>query len=365
MLDISVHSPSDLKHYFKNLRISSDVVPELDGSTDTYELNHGWINNKQVSLPPARSVRRLFEDIEMDTEFWQEVPVVPAVRGLLLRRQTRRRWCPKSLETLLSRLPRLQEIYFEPWREWSHSDQQYTDESNQSLFESFASNHNRLKRIVLFEDFSDVYAAAYDRVGLAVYEGVGMSLEAGPIREADPAVSKALAGSSLGLEHLSASFIVDAKYFFQARQRSWIWTELVSIVLTSTLLAPRESRRAINNMLRTAAAAAMKMPKLKAMELWNGGRALASVFRYQRSDDYRSAMIMWRGNWILPLEPLVNQSWEAVARSHAGCNFQTFVDVLDAQHVIRSHGDAIQFLELSDDVVHPVSLWQINKETED
>jgi hypothetical protein len=88
-----------------------------------------------------------------------------------------------------------------------------------------------------------------------------------PIRIPTSDVSRAVANASLELEHLSASFMVDASYFFDAREPSWKWPNLTSLALTSRLLAPDESPIEIDNMLRAAAAAAMKMPNLETMEI--------------------------------------------------------------------------------------------------
>ena len=136
MLDISVHSLSDWKHHFKYIRIGDDKSSEptdtskLDIAQDT---NHGWINGEQIFVPPRESIERLFEDIEMASEFWSELPNVKAVTSLLLRRQTRRRWEQEGLETFIKLLPHLEKIEYEPWREWNNIDQRWTDEGNCAL----------------------------------------------------------------------------------------------------------------------------------------------------------------------------------------------------------------------------------------
>lgn len=59
------------------------------------------------------------DDHEEDTsesQWWQQVPTVPAVTGLLLRQQTRRQWHAGTLQAIFARLPRLQEVFYEPWR---------------------------------------------------------------------------------------------------------------------------------------------------------------------------------------------------------------------------------------------------------
>lgn len=206
---------------------------------------------------------------------------------------------------------------------------------------------------MLFEDFDDACTE--------VFHGVYRSQHEDPTRTADAAVTRALAEASLNLESLSASFIVDARYFFQARQPTWVWNKLVSLILTSRLLFPDESYKAIGNLLQAAAGAATVMPVLNAMELWNGEKGLAGVFRYSVSEDGRSAAITWRGNWDLPLKPQVVQSWKTVSLKHGQGDFHVVKELLDADIVIGSHGDAIHHLKFSHPVVHPVSLYQIRK----
>jgi hypothetical protein len=133
------------------------------------------------------------------------------------------------------------------------------------------------------------------------------------IRVPNPAVSQELARASLHLKTLSASFMVDAGYFFAARQRSWTWDLLTSLALTSSTLTNDTNPMDINNMLQSAAAAALKMPNLDTIEIWNGRRGLAMVFRYERARDRQPATITIRGTWEFELAPAVRQAWDAVA----------------------------------------------------
>jgi hypothetical protein len=133
------------------------------------------------------------------------------------------------------------------------------------LFESLSSD--RLRRLVLFENFNQTYPAGYNMGG-------------DPMRIPSSSVSRAVANASLTLEHLSASFIVDASHFFDARELSWKWPNLTWLALTSRLLVPQERPTELDDMLRAAAAAAMKMPNLETMEIWNGEKGLAMLFKY-------------------------------------------------------------------------------------
>ena len=173
----------------------------------------------------------------------------------------------------------------------------------------------------------------------------------------------ALVEASLGLEHLAASFVSDASHFFNACQKRNIWPRLESLALTSNVLQSQQQSVYINDLLETVALVAMKMPRLKSMELWNGRAGFAGVFQYQVLESDRTAKITWRGIWDLSLEPHVLKAWQAVASERVDCKIQVVKEMLDANVVITSHGDAIRHLRLLSTVVHPVSLWQIQKET--
>lgn len=224
------------------------------------------------------------------------------------------------------------------------------DVAFQSLFESLAAR--QIRRLVLFENFNQLYP-------LSFFSSIS---ECDAIRTPAFDVSQAVARASLNLEHLSASFIVDASYFFDAREHSWRWPNLTSLALTSRLLAPDESPVEVDNMLRSAAAAAMKMPKLETMEIWNGREGLAMLFRYQLARGGRPAVITCRGTWEFALRTPVVQAWEGVALKNHGQGCVIVKDLLDDGVVIESHGDAIHHLKLSSLVIRPVSLQQIRME---
>jgi hypothetical protein len=131
-LDISIYSPSDAKHWFRDSRLELAVVPGFQGEHGLYNIrdpNQGCIHASQVSPLPLSSIQRSFEGIEKIEGFWEGVSEVTAVTCLMLRRQTRRQWDSWHIQRLLSRLPNLQDIHYEPWRDWSWVFQKYSDES--------------------------------------------------------------------------------------------------------------------------------------------------------------------------------------------------------------------------------------------
>lgn len=207
-----------------------------------------------------------------------------------------------------------------------------------------------LRRLVLFENFNQQYPLS--------------CTDCEPIRTSSPDLSLAVAKESLKLQHLSASYMVDASDFFDSRRPSWEWPNLTSLALTSGRLVPDASPVDIDDMLRGAAAAAMRMPKLETMELWNGREGLAMLIRYKRAEEQRPAVITLRGTWDIALRPAAIEAWEAVAQRHRGHGVVVVKEPLGVGGVVGSHGDAIHHLELSASVVRPISLGQIRMEHE-
>ncbi|TGO82992.1 hypothetical protein BPOR_0722g00080 [Botrytis porri] len=325
LLDISVYSLSDSKHWFKYLTFEPDVAFDIFRRnqqtvastkvrpTDHRVYRHGWIDGSQNSTASYLAIEKIFGEIfgespfdneEQEDQWWQQLPLVPAVTGLLLRQQSRRRWRPATLARMFARLPGLQEIHYEPWREWDNSMQKWTDQSLQRLFESLSCS--QLQRLVIFENFDQTYPAGYG-----------------------------------------------------ARELSWKWPNLTWLALTSRLLVPQERSAELDDMLQTAAAAAMNMPNLETMEIWNGEKGLVMLFRYQRNKRGQPAEIICKGTWELTLRPLVIQAWDSVSLKHCGQGNVIIKELLDITDSIKSHGDAIRHLELSRPVVRPVSLRQI------
>ncbi|KAF7548875.1 hypothetical protein G7Z17_g6772 [Cylindrodendrum hubeiense] len=147
LLDISVYSPSDSEHWFKYLTFEPDTPSDECGRNRCVEQSmlvklddhqHGWIAGRRDSVPTDDAINNVFEEImvdgpfddeEVENEWWQQLPLIPAVTGVLLRQQNRRRWKPAALAQMFSRLPNLQEIHYEPWRDWDDSQQEWTDKS--------------------------------------------------------------------------------------------------------------------------------------------------------------------------------------------------------------------------------------------
>jgi hypothetical protein len=129
-------------------------------------------------------------------------------------------------------------------------------------------------------------------------------------------------------------------------------------------LVPEGSWSKINDMLHGAAEAAVAMPKLLRMELWNGGRDHASVFRYSigHSRVGKPAGILWKGSWDFDVEARVLSLWSAVAKSGSAGSFKVVKELFASGVVLRSHGDAVKALGLQNEVACAVSIEQIQRE---
>lgn len=135
LLDISVYSPSDLEHWLRYLPLSPDVPPNERGRyqgalrpllPSERQYKNDWTTGSEDCRCPLDvtlqerfgtigNPESLFDTQEREERWWQGLPLVPAIAGLLLRQQTRRQWYPVTLAHMCSRLPRLNEIYYEPW----------------------------------------------------------------------------------------------------------------------------------------------------------------------------------------------------------------------------------------------------------
>lgn len=158
---------------------------------ETYhDPQHGWVDGLRHSAPPRHAITKVFFEImevepfdsdKLESQWWDQLPSVPVVTGLLLRQQSRRRWKPPALAHMCARFPRLQEVHYEPWREWNDmkirtdkcqyfyilpaqaagrsrlqkhciADNLYLD--FEYFFDSFQRSNNHIKRLTVFENFN-------------------------------------------------------------------------------------------------------------------------------------------------------------------------------------------------------------------
>ncbi len=211
-----------------------------------------------------------------------------------------------------------------------------------------------LKTLSVFEDFDDSLAAALANPGL-----LGPVFPVDSVRIVDPRIGAAFASRSLDLEQLSVSYLSNAEDFFGACLQTWTWEHLRSLALTSALLQPAGSRGKIYALLSSAAAAALRMPRLHTLVLWNGRRGNGCAFVYHHQDRGRPH-IAWRSTWDLELTHAVVEAWQTVASQVRPSELS--IEKQYIQGWVDSHGDAIHRLASPCLVVAPASLWQMRRE---
>ncbi|OIW26063.1 hypothetical protein CONLIGDRAFT_684600 [Coniochaeta ligniaria NRRL 30616] len=372
-LEFSAHSPSDSAHFFKSwyqlrpdyphfatpdehftyVNRAKKYLPTDDKAHGYDEGNRRarWIRIYADSRRQCKHAQRLVRPLKFDSTQYSSLPKVPCVTNLLIRRQYFRDIETSSLSHIVGALRSLRRLQRENWRRFG-SKERHKDAAHYGLPLHLVSNKafrkalpfrlapslpRSLTHLQLFEDFD---AQLYGPLAVCahLFSPVNMLL---------PCLSK----STPKLQVLAVSFLTDAIDVFDLRWSyllerpdGTIWDEATRqcaidtstdfflnmefVVLTSQEhLRPDQNRSKINALLRAAAAVALKMPKLKTMELWNCGQGQACVFRYEavdysapepeHSDECR---LTWRSTWgrarDLVVEPAVLEAWEGVARAH-------------------------------------------------
>lgn len=349
----------------------------------------------------------------------KKLPVAEAVKGLLVRRQHLRGLHPETLCMVLQSLPGVESIAFEHWRQ-IHPRLEHSKYHGKRAWLSFA-HHIAAYQARLAQCLRVANAAK----SISLFEDHDLLFHKQGERELLPLLGTTLADESCSLEHLSVAFVADAKDFFQDYwpgrsptewdlsrsgvhralisclplnerrafaqyrrpeesasfgERLWKsvtqacgdppcpmykprWAKLETLALTSQLLQPAAEEGPITNLLEAAGGAALAMPRLRTMEIWNGARGLGCVFRYRRVGTEAYPTITLSSTWSVELDPRVCKAWEDVASGHTGCNLVVEVRAL-AGEGIKFHGSVAEFLDLRHRTLHPVSLCQLMWEGE-
>lgn len=147
LLDISIYSPSDSKYLLKYLTFGPDLpsneclgLGHMDLADKAGQDWNHWSATHKADRPIRKTLNSIYlEDLPLDDssredgvleqelEWWDRLPPVPAVTGVLLRQQTRRRWFSSTLEEMFDHFPRLNEVIYEPWRLPDRDSQGITD----------------------------------------------------------------------------------------------------------------------------------------------------------------------------------------------------------------------------------------------
>ncbi|KAM0461732.1 hypothetical protein ACHAO4_000917 [Trichoderma viride] len=104
------------------------------------------------------------------------------------------------------------------------------------------------------------------------------------------------------------------------------------------------------------------MPNLETLQIWNGRKNLAALFKYEAATEGQPGTITWKGTWEFLLQASLIQAWQAVVSELSEHEMMRVIyESIDGDQV-RCHGDAMVLLELPEMVIRRVSLRQIQRE---
>ncbi|KAI1089263.1 hypothetical protein F5B19DRAFT_382671 [Rostrohypoxylon terebratum] len=346
---LSVYSPSDRDHYFRDHRFDDDNKTYYDYPPKYHhDPYHSWYEGEQV-VPSLGAKRRLFgQPLCLDfrsigaTDI-RSLPKVDFVTRLIIPRQFYRPI--PNMDVILRSLPELTTFRYEPWypittdRAWLHES-----------------------------DFMAILAALPPKVTrFSGYKDSNAVLNAGITEKIYPNPGLKLFDISKRLKELDISFLIDARSFFIhftkiEKKDKTSWDNLEGLTITSNVFSPRPKTTDVDELLIAASQAAYRMPKLQMMELWSGKRGEARIFRYTRLED--NSLIEWYDSGPLSpyIRPNVRNAWKRVAEKYIRGQL-VFKGRKIPHQAIRSRASVLPYLIRRDRTLTCGSLQQILWET--
>lgn len=352
-VELSAHSPSDAKHCFKDLQLRMNDTAWAIKSVRTMERSpfndHGWVNGVRLQPLTDRIISRLLgpsEGIKLCLrKLLGVLPKVSIVSSFIIRRQFYRHFSvSKTLKPIINSLTNLREFRYEPWRGVTTRTvpgREIRDRENLTLFAKVLRDKPSLK-VVSFNEDVDWHIHRPYRNNEPACQGVG----------------QAAAEGSRGLEQFHGAMGLDARDFFHGFQPNiqprpkMQWPHLKFITLSSKSLNPGYA----DHLIRTAASAALHMPSLVQMELWNADLQSAAVFLYVVRD---RPVIRLRSSWGGCLSEEAIQSWRQVAER------KTYFRGLRVRlesipwDIVQKHDQVLPWVELRGRMLTRGSLEQI------
>jgi hypothetical protein len=142
--------------------------------------------------------------------------------------------------------------------------------------------------VSIFEDFNGQLALAL-RSDTPYLDVIDTSPVVGLI------LIRAFASKSYNFERLSISYMIDPQQLFNSCQLSFTRHTLQLLTLTSAILTQTAAQKEVFALLHNSNLAALNMPQLESMVLWNGKHGEACAFIYKRNKASRQAKLTWRG----------------------------------------------------------------------
>ncbi|KAI3391329.1 hypothetical protein diail_7520 [Diaporthe ilicicola] len=373
-LELSASSPSDSQHSFRDYPGLQDDYPSLcqastqrdyivrygqDITRGDKQLNdpfHDFSGGQHNSVQPQswRSdqfvAERLIRPLLLDTfgvrfkrgQSKKSLPEVKMVSSFLLRRQFFRELHPIALCRLLREsLVCLRRIHYERWSLPHPLTQNIYDKSFGVLAFSLPSS---MESLSLFEDSSSRHSLFHGP------QKIRLRFE----------VLQGLKGRAANIKHLSISFWSDAIDCLKFPPDTF--PNLESVAMTSEKHLKPDSFL-VRELLINAARAAMEMPKLQIMELWNCENGHAAVFRYESTGTAQSSAcrLTWGSSWYCPKSMIgerVLKAWARVAHKNASRQLTFVLDPLPTGSYAH-YGAILHRLKLRNLIFDPTSTMQV------
>lgn len=388
-LELSAHSPSDSKHTLNHDAEDQDDYPyraSISGQRDYTErynkdfgrldinewerLSHGYnldINYLTTGVMDLdhtlNFAKRPISLLNFDyaTKYLSRLPEVKMVSSFLMRRQSYRTLDNYALRRLVEEsFTGLRKLRLERWRLVDPRSQEAADWNLGLVLVSRqgaggilgSTTPSPLETLSLFEDFNQK---------MHIME---------PLHEPRPSRTKILqwvARSAVNIKNLSVSFMSDAKDCLELA--AYTFPKLESLALTSQhWLEPTQKNT--EKLFRLAARAALKMPKLQIMEIWNCGGDNAAILRYEATAtaETSACRLTWRCSWRESENPIewdgVIAAWGHVAATNASRLLRFTEDALP--HGIErylTYGGIMHQLKLRNLILDPISVVQVRGRT--
>lgn len=335
-LELGVRSISDTQHAFRDYRLQNpyfntchdrEFFHYICHTLRRMSTKHGWLRGIRVTPPPPAAIRRVLgarlleldadglggeteTEMEMETEtergerylMRHEPPSAAIVRKLVLGRRFYRAVHPATLSNLLRVcFPRVGFVHLEPWRPVDAANLGAMERGYCTLLANLPPSLFRLSIFLETNCIIHQDGNGGVRPGAALIN-----------RRPSPRLGRQLAESSGSLAVINVAFLAEADDFFAAAAclPAETWPRLRTIILTSSTLTPTSSPADMEQLLLAAAAAVVRMPQLRQVELWFARGPHAFVFTA------RVAHLSVRATWnVAPaLTADVVRAWKAVSQ---------------------------------------------------
>ncbi|KAF4472974.1 F-box domain-containing [Fusarium albosuccineum] len=320
-LEISAHSPSDLKHRFHELEMEESYPfrfeSDLSKSPSLLEYRRQRfqeVQDKQISHGPNRTsfgqMQRLYgTPLELRPWFLTDkrgrpnpvptLPQVPIVKGLLIRQHFFRGIALPTLAKILREsLIGLKWFRLERWTSLTNKvEREFYKDLKTHLIPAMP------------QSLETFYLNQWSRWAMRRYNRVTLRSN----------VQKSLAKAMAKLCHRLVDFYAPPninlkEFLYQLTQRS-DGSRLERLCLVIGKHPASYSQEWINSILEDAVGVAWKMPQLRILEIWNRSLNFSYIFRYTLSN--HQATITWEtAGASFHLTPKVRKYWDLVASRH-------------------------------------------------